>query len=129
MRRSLAALSSPDRDVVMSRVLTAALALLLTASSTSAAAPPRLALDRQGDSIPAGARVRLGTARLRHAFHVRIAALSPDGRLLATTDYSHLHIWDRATGKELHRFPLEHASLLAFGPRGKTLSGVEYRTV
>jgi len=79
--------------------------------------------DRDGDPLPAGVVQRFGTARLRHADVVQLAAFSPDGKMLATADGSSswVHLWDTTTGKELHRFPIQ-ATSLAFSPGGEMLA-------
>jgi len=63
-------------------------------------------------------RVVVGTAT------VGLAALSPDGRLLAVwEDGGTLSSWDAATGKELRRWavPVAEAGLFGFSPDGKVL--------
>jgi RNA polymerase sigma factor (sigma-70 family) len=62
--------------------------------------------DAHGDMLPAGARLRLGTVRLRHAGGVASLAFAPDGKALVSTgdnlDRS-IRLWDLASGKELRR--------------------------
>jgi RNA polymerase sigma factor (sigma-70 family) len=61
-------------------------------------------LDLHGDPLPAGAALRIGTTRLRHAAPITFAALLPDGRHLVTAaNDRYVRIWQRATGRELHR--------------------------
>jgi RNA polymerase sigma factor (sigma-70 family) len=78
-------------------------------------------VDRQGDPLPAGALVRLGTTRLRHAEGVKCVALSPDGKTIACgSDHEQIHFWDKATGQE--KGPLRHAgqpSTIAYSPDGR----------
>jgi len=63
-------------------------------------------LDRSGDALPAGARARLGTARLRHFQHFMPTAgrviFSGNGKLLASQGQGAVHLWDSDTGQELH---------------------------
>jgi hypothetical protein len=40
------------------------------------------AVDRSGDPLPSGARVRLGTVRFRHAGPVTFAGVTTDGKTL-----------------------------------------------
>jgi WD40 repeat protein len=85
-----------------SAVLTILLAL---AASGPAAEPPPPRTDAHGDALPAGASLRLGTARLRHGECVTSVAFSPDGTLLATKDCNLIvSLWDVKTGKELRQF-------------------------
>ncbi|HEY7313749.1 MAG TPA: sigma-70 family RNA polymerase sigma factor [Gemmataceae bacterium] len=83
-------------------------------------------VDVQGDPLPPGAVVRLGSVRLCQGGPVRSAAFSPDGKLLASSGhYGHnpevIRLWDTATGKEVHQFP-GVAGYLAFSPDGKCLA-------
>jgi hypothetical protein len=63
-----------------------------------------------GDSLPAGALVRMGTVRLRH--HHRTGdlptAFSPDGKTVATCGNGTIKLWDMATGKLLWRLSGNH---------------------
>jgi WD40 repeat protein len=62
-------------------------------------------LDCHGDPLPAGALVRLGTVRFRHADTVSFVAFLPDGKTLLTAAQDQLvHLWDLGTGKEVRRF-------------------------
>jgi len=86
-------------------------------------------VDPFGDRLPAGAVARLGTIRFRHGAHACAIAFAPDGRSLASAGFhAVVHIWDRATGKELLRFGSDSApgfeavTGLAYAPDGKTLA-------
>jgi WD40 repeat protein len=48
-------------------------------------------------------------------------AFSPDGKYVATSDGSTLHIWNRATGKRLHHEPLLGGGPFFFTPDSATL--------
>src|SRR5262249_2783956 len=70
---------------------------------------------------------------LEHAGAVRCAALSPDGRLLATGGQDRaIRLWDMATGKQIRLLSGHTADVLAlaFAPDGQVLaSGGEDRSV
>ena len=86
--------------------------------------PAPLARDLQGDTIPRGAVVRLGTVRLRHSTRVSHLAFSPDSKLLiSVASESRIHIWDATTGRALAEF--QHPYLvhcMAFTADGKHLA-------
>jgi WD40 repeat protein len=79
---------------------TRALLAALLLAAPAAAQPPTPRADRQGDPLPRGALLRLGTVRLRHGDGVRWVTYSPDGRLLASLGRDRaLRIWEAATGR------------------------------
>lgn len=83
--------------------------------------------DCYGDDLPPGALARLGTVRFRQGNGIEALDLSPDGRTLITVGGNNqLHMWDVATGKEIHHFPQEQRSTItfaaAFSPDGKTFA-------
>jgi WD40 repeat protein len=80
--------------------------------------------DREGTPLPAGAAQRFGSARLRQAGPLRLAAFSGDGKLLATSAGPQdwwVHVWDAASGKEVQRIDVQ-ASGLALSPSGELLA-------
>jgi RNA polymerase sigma factor (sigma-70 family) len=75
--------------------------------------------DALGDPLPDGAVARMGSLRLYHGAEVRRVALSPDGKLVASTDRDGSNrLWDPATGRELDLAPdLKTAFVFAAGDR------------
>jgi WD40 repeat protein len=66
------------------------------------------AVDRCGDPLPGGARSRLGTVRFRHSDAVYFVGFAGLGKQLVTASRDNrVHVWERATGKELHRIKLD----------------------
>ncbi|MBI1918106.1 MAG: sigma-70 family RNA polymerase sigma factor [Planctomycetes bacterium] len=80
--------------------------------------------DRQGDALPPGAVVRLGTLRFRHDSWVESVAVSSEGKLIAGGGAGRVRLWDGATGKELRWFDLPRgvATPVALSPDGKLLA-------
>ena len=63
--------------------------------------------DAQGDPLPAGALLRIGTSRYRDGGSTNEAILSPDGKTVATASEAGIMLFDLATGKRTlldHRF-------------------------
>jgi RNA polymerase sigma factor (sigma-70 family) len=92
---------------------------------------PRGKVDVLGDPLPAGAVARLGTVRLQQAFTPAIV-YSPDGKLLASTDWDIVRLWDMTNGKETRHFRHEKyqwPGLPTFTAHGKTLITVGHDTV
>jgi RNA polymerase sigma factor (sigma-70 family) len=92
----------------------------------SPAAPPEARLDRDGEPLPAGAVLRLGSLHLRHPTALRSIVFSRDGKqfVSAGTDRV-IRIWDLATGKEVRQIlaPERGVDAVAFSPDGKLLAG------
>jgi WD40 repeat protein len=66
---------------------------------------PNTRPDLQGDPLPEGASVRLGTVRMRHGEPVGMVAFLQDGKSLLTVAGDGIaRVWDFATGKEIRRF-------------------------
>jgi RNA polymerase sigma factor (sigma-70 family) len=95
---------------------------------------PAPSLDQEGDPLPAGARARLGTSRLRHGHAVMTVAFAPDGKSFVSTGGDHLaRRWDVPTGREIATYgqqtdrdkpyePTRWMHAVAFAPDGKTLA-------
>src|SRR5207245_843841 len=95
------------------------------ASTATAADKPRL--DTHGDPLPDGAIARLGTVRFRGQFQG--AALSPDGKTLAVSNFQALTLFDVATGKTIKTLRNERGIGMAsvvFSPDGKMLASTDH---
>lgn len=110
-------------------------AVLLAVCNTAWADDPvpphsdRPLLDAYGDPLPPDALLRLGTTRFHHRSWIRDAAISPDGRLLASAAANQdvgIALWEIPSGRLLDRLmPAgDHppwTNCLAFSPDGKKL--------
>src|SRR5262245_42561697 len=77
-----------------------ALSLLAVLPALARAQMPRL--EAYGDSLPDGALLRVGSARLRTGGIVSAMAFTPDGkRLVTASNPTGFHVWEVPTGKEL----------------------------
>lgn len=92
---------------------------------------PQAQVDRLGDPLPEGALLRLGTIRYRAAAGINDAALSPDGKILATACESGITLFDLATGapRQLRESAVPNGfdvngSKLSFSSDGKQLVSV-----
>jgi RNA polymerase sigma factor (sigma-70 family) len=87
---------------------------------------PRPAADRHGDPLPAGAILRLGSARLKHKGHISAVAFTPDGKALVSAGRDPvIRFWDPTTGKELRTItgPEKGVNAIAFSGDGALLAG------
>src|SRR5262245_10487588 len=57
------------------------------------------------DPLPPGARLRVGSPRLRHGGTVTGLVFTPDGKGIVSSGGGDLIHWDAATGREIRRFP------------------------
>jgi WD40 repeat protein len=89
--------------------------------------PQRRASLAPADPLPDGVLARIGSGRLRHNERLRAMAVSPDGKLLATGGGNLLRVWDTATGKLRHQFPLgsSWAHWMAFSADASILTSVD----
>jgi RNA polymerase sigma factor (sigma-70 family) len=101
------------------------------AAKTAEKAASSARVDAQGDPLPEGAILRLGSIRYRTGAGINHAALSPDGKLLAAASEPGITLFDLATGKPRHlresAVPNGFDTLgskLAFSPDGKQLVSV-----
>src|SRR5688500_7067801 len=80
-----------------------------------------LAGSARADDLPPGAVLRIGSSALRHQNQLRQVAWSHDGkRLISSSDYERVKVWDPATGKLLASFPA-HFHEVAFALAGNIL--------
>ena len=114
--------------VCQAALLVAIYAAAQTGCPSSTSADEAL-LDAYGEPLPAGAVLRLGTTRFHHQSWICNAAISPDGRILASVAANNdvrVMLWEAPTGRLLHRLtPTGDRSLrtcsLAFSPDGTKL--------
>jgi RNA polymerase sigma factor (sigma-70 family) len=81
--------------------------------------------DAQGDPLPPGVVLRLGSTRLRGESSVAVA-FSPDGNWLASGGFDRrIRLWEARTGKEVRTFvgPKRGVWAVAFSANGKLLAG------
>jgi WD40 repeat protein len=100
--------------------------LLLLGGAAFAADPAR---DGDGNPLPEGALLRLGTTRFRQPSYTTALALSPDGKTLAVGGAGDfLRLLDAGTGREVRQLKtprpgqLANVARLEFAPDGKALA-------
>jgi WD40 repeat protein len=91
-------------------------------------------VDLQGQPLPPGAVVRLGTTRFRYGLHIGALALSPDGNLLVTGGAHSggpLEVWDARTGRSLRHLHAGdlYLAAVAYSPDGRAVNAGTYRGV
>jgi WD40 repeat protein len=110
------------------RRLLPSLALLLLAPAVRAEPPART--DAQGDPLPAGALLRIGTTRFRDGNFSNVVAVSPDGKTLAVAGGNQgVRVLDLATGKELRTLKVTgfaNFTHVNFSPDGKLLAAGDF---
>ncbi len=83
-------------------------------------------VDLFGDPLPAGARARLGTVRLRQGGEISQYAFSPNGKVLAASSNDNsVCLWEVPTGRELRCLANAAAGIdpgVSFSPDGKILA-------
>ena len=104
----------------MFRVFLCALAIICLMANCGSGDEPAGVVrpDPNGDPLPPGALLRLGSTRWRATGRVYMIAYLPGGKSLLTVDQNHMaQVWDAATDTELRRIdmaggagPLPHAS-------------------
>src|SRR5262249_6894217 len=113
-------------EVPMARVLVVGTLVLAAVAGTVAelmgAAPPPPT--PPGAPLPPGALFRLGASGMRHGASICGSALSPDGRLLATSSGKSVAVWDLRTGRQVwllpcDRWPHYSTTKLVFSSDGK----------
>lgn len=62
----------------------------------------------------------------RSGFSVRALAVSPDGKMMATSGFGTICLWETETGKEIRRLDGNHGFIncVAFSPNGKMLAWI-----
>jgi len=108
------------------------LIILLTGTVPGRAEKPSRT-DALGDTLPPGARFRLGTTRLHHENRVLGLAFSPDGKSIASVEYSgELRLWDTRTGRLLRQLtdePSHPWRTISFSKDGSKIALVQGNAV
>jgi WD40 repeat protein len=99
-----------------------ALILLLGQPARGDPKPQAVAVDRNGDALPAGAIARLGTHRFRHGYGANSIAFAADGKTIATAGSGAIRFWDVQTGLERRQYQApDIVRSIDFSADGKTL--------
>lgn len=101
-------------------------------SSGSSGTSAETAVDSYGDPLPAGALLRLGTVRLRHASAVLSVAFSPNGQTLASVAMldPRIQLWDVRRGRLTRTLVgslTDQPRRAVFSPNGARLASVGSR--
>src|SRR5882724_5586687 len=99
------------------------IATLLTATLSLPAAPDE-------EALPEGARLRLGTNRLRHGGPVQVVAYSSDGKLIVSTATDRIiRVWNAQTGKLVAQTEAAPtvATALRFSPDNKLIASNDFQ--
>ncbi len=112
------------------------LAVSVLAGGTGTLAPQQAAAqadlaEREDDTLPAGALVRLGTQRYRHEGETFSLAFSPDNKIVAAgASDGKVYLWETNTGKRIRRLDVGGFNScypgIAFAPDGKWLAITGY---
>jgi WD40 repeat protein len=112
---------------LVARHIPAAAPPAASASEESPAERERVRTDADGDPLPPGALLRLGSARLRHAGLSEDMIFSADGKTLTTTGYDHVvRTWDVADGRLVRARRLRGAADSGFGTLARDLRTAAY---
>jgi WD40 repeat protein len=108
----------------MSAQMFVALALSLSICMQGVAAEPESRKDGDGNALPAGALIRLGSLRFRHSAPVDVVAFSPDGAWAASYCGSegHVAVWQASSGALKRKLPLAGVARMALAPGGNLLA-------
>jgi WD40 repeat protein len=81
------------------------LALPLAADPQKTTEPQNSRLDQEGNPLPEGALLRIGSTRIRSSGSAQSLAFVPNGNKLVSIDVSTgVHLWDVGLGSELRQF-------------------------
>jgi WD40 repeat protein len=109
------------------RRLLPTLALLLLAPAVRA--EPVARTDAQGDPLPDGALVRLGTRRFREGNPISAVTVAPDGKSVAVAAFDGVRILELPGGKELRILKsagFVNFAQVAYSPDGKLVGAADH---